>query len=98
MLLSDDSAYSDMTIRSSSLVSIIILKLMAGAFVGASGLTPFQANVSQASCTGKSSIASNFNGTPIAGGDYIWFNSVMKLKSPDIVPSCDWGPVKVRSN
>lgn len=27
---------------------------------------------------GSSSISSNFNGTPIAGGDFIWFNSVLK--------------------
>jgi hypothetical protein len=26
-----------------------------------------------------SSITSNFNGTPIAGGDFIWFNSVVKV-------------------
>jgi hypothetical protein len=26
-------------------------------------------------CTGAGSIQSNFNGTPINGGDYIWFNS-----------------------
>jgi len=29
-------------------------------------------------CTGGSSISSNFNGTPIAAGNYIWFNSVVK--------------------
>jgi hypothetical protein len=28
--------------------------------------------------SGSSSISSNFNGTPIAGGDFIWFNSVLK--------------------
>jgi hypothetical protein len=27
---------------------------------------------------GSSSISSNFNGTPIAGSDFIWFNSVLK--------------------
>ena len=31
-------------------------------------------------CTcSSSSISSNFNGTPIAGGNYLWFNSVMKV-------------------
>src|SRR5258705_6644828 len=28
---------------------------------------------------GSSSITSNFNGTPIRGGDFIWFNSVLKV-------------------
>jgi YVTN family beta-propeller protein len=36
-------------------------------------------------CIAQSSITSNFNGNSIAGGNYIWFNSVLKLKSP--VPS-----------
>src|SRR4029450_9338148 len=27
-----------------------------------------------------SSITSNFNGTPINGGDFIWFNSVLKVR------------------
>lgn len=29
------------------------------------------------------SIAANFNGTPLAGGDYIWFNSVLKVQGLD---------------
>jgi hypothetical protein len=29
---------------------------------------------------GSSSITSNFNGTPIRGGDFIWFTSVMKVQ------------------
>lgn len=33
-------------------------------------------------CQNQTSITSNFNGTPIPGGSYIWFNAVMKLKSP----------------
>jgi hypothetical protein len=33
-------------------------------------------------CTSQTSITSNFNGTSIAAGDYIWFNSVMKLSGP----------------
>ena len=35
----------------------------------------------------SSSISSNFNGTPISGGDYIWFNSVLKLTSPTTISS-----------
>jgi hypothetical protein len=33
-------------------------------------------------CKVPTSIVSNFNGTPIAGGNYIWFSSVLELKSP----------------
>jgi hypothetical protein len=29
------------------------------------------------------SITANFNGTPIPGGDYIWFNSVLKVQGLD---------------
>jgi len=36
-------------------------------------------------CDAQTSIASNFNGNSIAGGNYIWFNSVLKMSSP--VPS-----------
>jgi uncharacterized repeat protein (TIGR01451 family) len=31
-------------------------------------------------CSGSGSITSNFNGTKIPGGDYIWFNSVANVK------------------
>jgi hypothetical protein len=34
------------------------------------------------SCT--SANGSNFNGTPIAGGDYVWFNAVLKVKGIDV--------------
>jgi len=30
--------------------------------------------------SGVSAISSNFNGTPIAAGDFIWFNSVLKVQ------------------
>jgi hypothetical protein len=33
-------------------------------------------------CAVNTSITSNFNGTSIPAGDYIWFNSVMKLSGP----------------
>jgi hypothetical protein len=35
-------------------------------------------------CSGQTatSITGNFNGTPIPAGSFIWFNAVMKLKSP----------------
>ncbi|VVC05746.1 Uncharacterised protein [uncultured archaeon] len=36
-------------------------------------------------CETQSSIVSNFNGNSIAAGNWIWFSSVLKLKSP--VPS-----------
>jgi hypothetical protein len=29
------------------------------------------------------SLAANFNGTPIQGGDYIWFNSILKVQGLD---------------
>ncbi len=34
----------------------------------------------RAQSTGSSSISSNFNGTPIPGGDWIWFTAVMKVQ------------------
>ncbi|HVT36097.1 MAG TPA: hypothetical protein VHE37_10945 [Nevskiaceae bacterium] len=30
-------------------------------------------------CSARTSITSNFNGTRVPGGDYIWFNSVLKV-------------------
>jgi hypothetical protein len=44
-------------------------------FVGASGATRVLAET----CTGTS-ISANFNGTPINGGDFVWFNSVAKVQ------------------
>jgi hypothetical protein len=44
-------------------------------FVGATGAT----RVFAESSTGTS-IVSNFNGTPISGGDFIWFNSIAKVQ------------------
>ena len=48
--------------------------------------TPLQAAHADASgsqsCSASTSISSNFNGNSIAGGDYVWFVSVMDLKSP----------------
>jgi len=37
--------------------------------------------------TGTSSITSNFNGTPIRGGDFIWFNSVIKVQGLNGAPA-----------
>lgn len=34
----------------------------------------------RAQSSGSSSISSNFNGTPIPGGDWIWFTAVMKVQ------------------
>jgi hypothetical protein len=40
-----------------------------------------QATVASAGCPPVATqIVSNFNGTPIAGGNYIWFNSVLNVK------------------
>lgn len=36
-------------------------------------------------CNSQTEITSNFNGNSISGGNFIWFNSVMKLTSP--IPS-----------
>src|SRR6266511_5351436 len=33
-------------------------------------------------CTGSSSIESSFNATPIAGGNFIWFNSAIQVDGP----------------
>jgi hypothetical protein len=46
----------------------------AGALTAVPGVSKLLAQT-QSGC----SIASNFNGTPIAGGDYVWFNSVLKV-------------------
>lgn len=42
--------------------------------------------------TGDRTITSNFNGTAIAGNNYIWFNSVLKASGLNTIP----GPVTVR--
>src|SRR5690242_7867952 len=34
------------------------------------------------SSTGATSLTAGFNGTPIAAGSYLWFNSVLKVKLP----------------
>lgn len=64
-------------ILGSPIVGAVALVLL---FANTSTLIPESAYAWQ--CATQSSIASNFNGTPIAGGNYIWFNSVFKLKSP----------------
>jgi hypothetical protein len=38
------------------------------------------------SSTGNSSISSNFNGTPIPGGDWLWFTAVMKVQGLGSAP------------
>lgn len=48
------------------------------------GTVPCSSAAPAASCTAPSSISSNFNGTSIAGGTYIWFNSNFKASG---VPS-----------
>ncbi len=45
--------------------------------LGASGLST---DALAQSPPGSSSITANFNGTPIRGGDFIWFSSVLKLQ------------------
>jgi len=47
----------------------------AGALAGAGSLSGLLAQT-QSGC----SITSNFNGTPILGGDYVWFSSVIKVR------------------
>jgi hypothetical protein len=47
----------------------------AGALAGAGSMSELLAQT-QSGC----SITSNFNGTRINGGDYIWFSSVMKVQ------------------
>ena len=49
---------------------------MAGARVSGEPATP----------NGVSAISANFNGTPIPGGDFIWFNSVLKVQGLDSDP------------
>ena len=50
--------------------------LMAGAQVSGESATP----------DGVSAISSNFNGTPIPAGDFIWFSSVLKVQGLDSDP------------
>jgi hypothetical protein len=38
--------------------------------------------MAQSPCTGPTSLTAGFNGTPIPAGDYLWFNSVLKVKLP----------------
>ena len=49
-----------------------------GALAGAGSVSRLLAQT-QSGC----SISSNFNGTPIPGDDYIWFNSVLKVQGLD---------------
>jgi hypothetical protein len=49
-----------------------------GALAGAGSVSRLLAQT-QSGC----SISANFNGTPIPGGDYIWFNSVLKIQGLD---------------
>ena len=50
--------------------------LMAGTRVSGEPATP----------DGVSAISSNFNGTPIHAGDFIWFSSVLKVQGLDSDP------------
>jgi hypothetical protein len=52
------------------------LGFVAGASINGQAATP----------DGVSAISSNFNGTPIAAGDFIWFNSVLKVQGLDADP------------
>src|SRR5262245_7036582 len=65
--------------------------LGAAAATGVLAAVPLMASSTVASATtcgtGASSIKSNFNGTAIAGGNWIWFTAVLKLKSPSAVTS-----------
>ena len=62
------------------LIGIVILSLTLGSVP----LTQVYAWTSE-TCNKNTSISSNFNGNSIAGGNWIWFNSVIKIKSQ--VPS-----------
>src|SRR6266511_3259617 len=46
------------------------------------GAAVSSALVSEKACTGSSSIESSFNATPIAGGNFIWFNSAIHVDGP----------------
>jgi len=68
-----------------SLTRRTFLTISGGAGLGlvAGGVTPALAQT----CSGTGTfINSNFNGTPIAGGDYIWFNSVAKVNGLGLDP------------
>src|SRR5690349_8460733 len=63
----------------------------AAALVGLAALVALPETASQASappptCGASSSIRSNFDGTPIPGGSFIWFSAVGKVKSPGGAP------------
>lgn len=54
--------------------------LLAAAGLLAGGLLALGGGPIVAADPGTSSITSNFNGTPIGSGDWIWFSSVVKVK------------------
>jgi hypothetical protein len=61
--------------------ALLAATILIPLFVGSSAAPPASAQA----CSGQSSISYQFNGNGIGGGNYIWFNSVLKLNSP--VPS-----------
>ena len=65
------------TLRKKTMVFALVVLLVPA-------LATFIVNVPAAMawnrCTASSSIQSNFNGTPIAGGTFIWFTSVIKVQ------------------
>jgi hypothetical protein len=48
--------------------------------LGLLGATGLATDAQAQSVPGSSSITSNFNGTPIRGGDFIWFTSILKVQ------------------
>jgi uncharacterized membrane protein YgcG len=56
-------------------------KFITASAIGAGALAVTRGSVSEVLAQTQSGcfITSNFNGTPILGGDYIWFNSVLKV-------------------
>src|SRR5262245_9351582 len=48
--------------------------------LGLLGATASRDASAQTTIPGSSTIVSNFNGTPIRGGDFVWFTAVMKVQ------------------
>ena len=67
------------TILQKGRVTALILILVLGAFVQ-------KAEAGSTGCSNSSTISSNFNGTSISGGNYIWFSSVISISGSASYP------------
>ena len=73
---------STATINSASSATESVTVPSAGSGVGFFYVT----KIPTTACTGTSTIGSNFNGTPIAAGDTVWFSAVVKVNGLGSAP------------